>query len=772
MRGGAVLCLGALLAAAPLRLAVAQNAPATGQHPMVQPPAAPSPPAAPQQHPAPAAQSPPGAQKRQPVLFSADEVQYESQLGLVIAKGHVELSQDQQILLADTVTYNERTDTATASGHVTMLQPGGVVVFADYVELRDNMREGFLKNVRMLLSDRSRLAGNTARRVAGNRTEIRQGVYSPCDLCREDPTRAPIWQIQAAQIVHDKQEQLIEYRDATMEIDGIPVLWTPYFSIPDPSVRRASGFLAPTGGESAANGYRFGVPYYMVLGPDKDATIEPIYYSTGGEQVRGEYRQRFSNGYWNTDGSVTFDSQRFTNIDTEPVSGTRWDYDTDAQFDLNQDWRAGVNSFRASDPTYLLRYSLGAPANFLTTHAYAENFGARSYGNISAWTFQSLQTGVGDSVQPIVAPIADYQWVSEPGALGSRLALDGNFMNLSRISGIDTRRVSVGSEWRLPFDDVIGGQYSLVAGLRTDGYQSDNLQLVDSTTQSATAGRVFPQVALTWRYPWVRQGTGYSQTIAPVVMVAAAPGGLNPEKIPNEDSQGFEFDETSLFRPNRFPGFDRVDSGQRVDYGLTTGVYGDAGGSTRLIVGQSYTPVVNPNFLPGSGLEHRFSDVVGKLTVSPVQQLSFTYGFRLSYDDLASHNQTIGATVGPSALNFGAYYLDIATISDAPTLQKVKQISGVVNTTLTPYWSLQLVGTFDFSPTPSSIVGQTVGTTELLYNGINLTYRDECIAFVTSLTKSGIRSGDAIPGTSLLFTVVFKNLGDVGTKLVSFGGGS
>lgn len=772
MRGGAVLCLGALLAAAPLRLAVAQNAPATGQHPMVQPPAAPSPPAAPQQHPAPAAQSPPGAQKRQPVLFSADEVQYESQLGLVIAKGHVELSQDQQILLADTVTYNERTDTATASGHVTMLQPGGVVVFADYVELRDNMREGFLKNVRMLLSDRSRLAGNTARRVAGNRTEIRQGVYSPCDLCREDPTRAPIWQIQAAQIVHDKQEQLIEYRDATMEIDGIPMLWTPYFSIPDPSVKRASGFLAPTGGESAANGYRFGVPYYMVLGPDKDATIEPIYYSTGGEQVRGEYRQRFSNGYWNTDGSVTFDSQRFTNIDTEPVSGTRWDYDTDAQFDLNQDWRAGVNSFRASDPTYLLRYSLGAPANFLTTHAYAENFGARSYGNISAWTFQSLQTGVGDSVQPIVAPIADYQWVSEPGALGSRLALDGNFMNLSRISGIDTRRVSVGSEWRLPFDDVIGGQYSLVAGLRTDGYQSDNLQLVDSTTQSATAGRVFPQVALTWRYPWVRQGTGYSQTIAPVVMVAAAPGGLNPEKIPNEDSQGFEFDETSLFRRDRFPGFDRVDSGQRVDYGLTTGVYGDAGGSTRLIVGQSYTPVVNPNFLPGSGLEHRFSDVVGKLTVSPVQQLSFTYGFRLSYDDLASHNQTIGATVGPSALNFGAYYLDIATISDAPTLQKVKQISGVVNTTLTPYWSLQLVGTFDFSPTPSSIVGQTVGTTELLYNGINLTYRDECIAFVTSLTKSGIRSGDAIPGTSLLFTVVFKNLGDIGTKLVSFGGGS
>jgi LPS-assembly protein len=769
MRGGAVLCLGALIATAPLRLAAAQNAPAAGQRPPLQPPAAQSPPAT-AQHPAQAAPRPSGAQQRQPMLFSADEVQYESQLGLVIAKGHVELSQDQQILLADTVTYNERTDTATASGHVTLLQPSGEVVFADYMELRDNMRDGFLKNVRMLLSDGSRLAGNTARRVGGNRTEIRRGVYSPCDSCREDPTRAPIWQIEAAEITHDKQEQVIEYRDATMDIYGIPVLWTPYFSTPDPSVKRASGFLAPTAGESAANGYRFGVPYYMVLGPDKDATIEPVYYSTGGDYLGGEYRQRFSNGYWNTDGSVTVNSQRYTNIDTEPVSGTRWDFNTTSRFDLDQDWRAGLDSFRASDPTYLLRYSLGQPYDFLTTHAYAENFGARSYGNISAWAFQSLSTGVGDSVQPIVAPIADYQWVSEPGALGSRLALDGNFMNLSRISGIDTRRASVGSEWRLPFDDVIGGQYELVSALRTDGYQSDYLPLSNGGTESATAGRVFPQVALTWQYPLVRQGTGYSQQIAPVVMVAASPYGSNPGTIPNEDSQGFEFDATSLFRRNRFPGYDLVDSGQRVDYGLQTGVYGDAGGSTRLTVGQSYSAQVNDNFLPGSGLEHHFSDVVGRLTLTPTTNLNFTYDFRLGYDNLALRSQEVGTTFGPSALNASVYYIQIAPISDAPTLQKRKQISSTVNATLTRYWSIQLYGTFDFSPVPSSIVGETVGTTESLYNGVSLTYRDECIAFVASLTQSGIRSGDAIPGTSVLFSVVFKNLGQIETKLAGFGG--
>ena len=159
-----------------------------------------------------------------PVLVTADEVQYDQDLGLIVAKGHVELSQNDQILLADTVTYNQRTDTVTASGHVSMLQPTGDVAFADFMELRDNFRDGFIKDVRLLLSDGSRLAGNTARRVAGIRTEVRRAVYSPCELCAADPTAPPVWQIKAEEAIDDKELQIVEYHDAIMEIDGIPVL--------------------------------------------------------------------------------------------------------------------------------------------------------------------------------------------------------------------------------------------------------------------------------------------------------------------------------------------------------------------------------------------------------------------------------------------------------------------------------------------------------------------------------------------------------------------
>ena len=137
----------------------------------------------------------PPQDRNAPVVFRADEIEYDDQLALTIARGHVEISQSGQVLLADTVSYNQRTDTITASGNVSLSQPTGEIVFADFIELRDSMNDAFAKNVRMLLNDRSRLAANTARRTNGNRTELKRGVYSPCDLCREDPSAPPIWPV-------------------------------------------------------------------------------------------------------------------------------------------------------------------------------------------------------------------------------------------------------------------------------------------------------------------------------------------------------------------------------------------------------------------------------------------------------------------------------------------------------------------------------------------------------------------------------------------------
>ena len=61
--------------------------------------------------------------------------------------------------------------------------------------------------------------------------------------------------------------------------------------------------------------------------------------------------------------------------------------------------------------------------------------------------------------------------------------------------------------------------------------------------------------------------------IEPMVMLVALPNGLNNLKYPNEDCQNFEFDAVHLMQAQRFSGFDKVDDGQRLNYGVNINLY-------------------------------------------------------------------------------------------------------------------------------------------------------------------------------------------------------
>ena len=89
----------------------------------------------------------------QPVLVNADRMAYDNDTGKVTATGNVELAQGDRVLKADQVTYDPNSDTVTATGHVRMLDPSGNVVFGDYVILTDDMKQGFIRNARMLMTE-------------------------------------------------------------------------------------------------------------------------------------------------------------------------------------------------------------------------------------------------------------------------------------------------------------------------------------------------------------------------------------------------------------------------------------------------------------------------------------------------------------------------------------------------------------------------------------------------------------------------------------------
>ena len=738
-----------------------------------------------------------------PILFRADEIQYDEQLALTVARGHVEISQGGQVLLADTVSYNQRTDTVTASGHVSLTQPTGEVVFADFMELRDSMSEGFAKNVRMLMADRSRLAANTMRRTNANHTELVRGVYSPCDLCKNDPSAPPMWQLKAGEIDHDRDLQLVEFRDAVMEIDGWPVFYTPYLSTPDPSVKRASGFLPPSVGVSSTLGAHVTIPYYLVLGPDKDLTLAPRFYTQVGVLAEAEYRERFSNGTLDATGSLNHSNVGSGSSSSSQGEEWRGHIYEHSVFDLDDTYRTGLDIQRVSDQTYLLRFGFGNPLlNAMISRAYLEGFDPRGSTDVNGYIFQPLLPGLGDSTQPIVLPVANRNWQSQPDALGGRLNLNANLLDIVREVGTQTRRLSAGSEWDRSFVDGFGGHYDFSASIRGDGYSIGNLSNVSNpelpsaffpvdghpalapTATNFVTGRSFPQVGLVWRYPLIHRGEDFTESIEPIAGGFAAPSSGNRRNIPDEDSLSFEYTDSDLFRRDRLAGYDILDTGQRVDYGTQFGLYNKEGGSYRVLVGQSYRAQPNP-FLPiGSGAEKRLSDMVGRVTLSPNNYVDLIYRFRYDTSPWSSRFQQVSASVGPQALRVSGNFLYLpaqvqgeqvtTTTGQSVLYGKREQVTFAVTAKLTRYWSMQIADTISLTNSTTLVnnVPTPAASSASLYGSVSAIYQDECMAFVGAVTQSGIRSGDVVPGYSVLFSVVFKNLGEIGGTVASIAGGA
>ena len=161
-----------------------------------------------------------------------------------------------------------------------------------------------------------------------------------------------------------------------MEMAGIPVMYTPYFWHPDPTVKRKSGFLVPSTGGSTYMGTTFTTPYYYAISPSKDLTISPTITTEERVLMSGTYRELSNNSALNFGGSLTHDSN---NDIRGHIKGT-------AKFDIDEKWRWGIDSNRSTDDTYLRRYGFSS-TRILTSKTAAEGFSRRYYIDAKAHSF-------------------------------------------------------------------------------------------------------------------------------------------------------------------------------------------------------------------------------------------------------------------------------------------------------------------------------------------------------------------------------------------------
>lgn len=684
-----------------------------------------------------------------PILLQADRATFDAGNGLYTAEGNVEASYGDRTLTADTLTYDSQTNEVKASGNVTILEASGNVLHATNVTLDGTLESGLIETFGLLIGENSRLAGATAER-GEKTTKITQAVYSPCKVCKDERDGRPVWQIKALKVTHDRENQIISYRHAYLEVLGVPLLYTPWFWHPDPTVEKKSGLLVPRAGNSTDLGNFIEIPYYWAPADHYDFTITPMFITHEASVLKGEFRMQTKTGIFKFDGSITNPDRRDGEGSIIAGKQVRNHLFGEGRFSPNTFWQWGFDIELSSDDTYLKRYNIHERKDELRNRAFMQTRSDRNYAILESYYFVGLRSTDDQGQTPVILPNIDFEYHLEDPFLGGHLSVEGNFLSLQRTQGADMERVSLEASWRRPWISEGGQVFNMFGDLRGDLYHTKDKQLAPaptSTKETEASSRILPTVGFEWRFPLARPTKRGFQVIEPIAQLVASPNGLNSIDIANEDSLSFEFDDTNLFKANKFPGLDRWEEGLRLNVGVKAALVGFGPGENSLTFGQTFRQDESRLFGDATGLDGKRSDYVGKLVLTPLKQFRMIHRFRVDKDDFSFRRNEIELWSGTPNYSLEAGYLRLGAELSESGLEPREELSAKTHLKIRGNWSFEAEGI------------RNLEADEMIRAKASFIYRDECTDFEITGRRRFTEDRDIEPETSIYFRVRFKSLG-------------
>ena len=661
----------------------------------------------------------------------------------LIADGAVEIYYQGRRLTARRLVYDAGNDSLMIEGPITLTDGSETVILASQAELKADLTEGILRSARVVMNKQMQLAAAEVMRVDGRYTAMTRVIASSCKVCAGDPT--PLWEIRARRVVHDQEERQIYFDRASLRFAGVPVLFLPRLRIPDPTLKRASGFLMPSLQSSSTIGTGLSWPYFIKMGDSRDLTVSPFLTTKGARLLELRYRQAFRTGEIELTG--------IAGRDRLMPGTTRGLLSTDGRFDLPKGFELRFHGEAVSDRAYLLDYGRSDKDRLVSS---LEITRTRANEYISG-QFLGIQTlRVGEPQDTLASVLGDMTWKRRfsLGPLGGQGGLTFQTHSHGRTSkltfdtpadadliadGRDVARGRIRADWRRDWIAGNGMIFGVLGEVTTDFYR-----IGDDATFGGTQNRSHGAVAAELRWPLVKAGKGgVNHVLEPVVQLVLAPSGT--ETLPNEDSVLVEFDQGNLFALNRFPGADAVERGARANIGLNYLRQDPNGWGLGLTFGRVLRADNLGQFTAGSGLNGRKSDWLAAAQITTAEGLGLTNRYLL--DD------ALDVTKAEMLLSYNRPRIGI----DAGYLfHKADPFEGrPIDTNEIVFdgrfaigqagWQARVMNRYDLEADRASTAG------------VGLTFRNECLAVDVSLSRRFTSSTSVSPTTD--FSVSLELLG-------------
>ncbi|MCK9916331.1 LPS-assembly protein LptD [Microbacteriaceae bacterium K1510] len=744
------------------------------------------------------------------MLIQAREIDYDYTNNQVSAVGNVQMYYGGATIEADKVVYDQKTKRLRAEGNVRLTEQDGKVTYGQTMDLSDDYRDGFVDSLRLDTPDQTRLAAVRAERTAGNYTVFQNGVYTACAECKDNPKKPPLWQVKAARIIHDQGEKMMYFEDARLEFFGAPLLYFPYFSAPDPTVKRKTGFLMPGINSSSKYGMSLEVPYYWALAPNYDVTFAPMITTKQGPMLQGEFRQRLMNGAYSirAAGINQWDPNYFVRSDGTSTPGARdWrgSVESSGQFALSDKWTFGWDAVMLSDKTFLQDYNpnlsryqrvdaLQTALSEGVSQLYLAGKGNRSYFEARSIYYLGFSEADAQSQIPVIHPVIDYSYTFDRPILGGEVGFNANFTSLTRnqanfdaisLTALNTgacgvtadpalkttsncllrgvpgtySRFSAETHWRRTITDQYGQVFTPFASVRADAgaMQIKNDPGVSNyiDTGDTNLVRAMPTIGLEYRYPFISVQSWGTQTIEPIAQVIARPNETQIGRWPNEDAQSLIFDDSNLFKVDKFSGWDRVEGGGRANYGVQYTAQFNKGGFVNALFGQSYQLFGENSYAYGgttntglnSGLDTTRSDYVARVSYQPNSIYAFTSRFRFDNDTFEVKRFEVEARANFDRWTAMVLYGDYAAQPELGFLDRRQGIYGLGTYKVDANWVLLGGARYD------------INAEKFDQTRIGVGYVDDCLILAVNYITSYIYSGNVSNNHTIMLQLSLRTLG-------------
>ena len=347
-------------------------------------------------------------------------------------------------LTADHMTIQALPGVLIATGHVRLTDPKADLV-TERLELNVNTEAGVVTHGRVYLKSTNTLVeGRLLQRFSEDHYRVKEGRFTNCDA---QDGETPAWRFQFKDLDLNAGDN-VAFTGGWLCVNDVPVIPLPTLTYP--LSKRRTGFLIPTVGYDNRFGAHLQESFFWAITPSQDLTISPSYYSGLGYGSDLQYRyvlDRKSRGQWFVSAlqqtelpSVSGVSQ--TGQDAKQaralISGTHTQ-------EFTPDLLLRVQANLVTDPNYLQQLSNSGAQRALPSsesNLFATQRLAYGHTYLLGQYLQPLQSGAADTFQrlpEIGYSLPNLPLFNSPILLGT----DTNFVNFYREQGFAQNRIDV-----------------------------------------------------------------------------------------------------------------------------------------------------------------------------------------------------------------------------------------------------------------------------------------------------------------------------------------